>query len=243
MNRVIDLRSDTVSKPTDAMRRAMAEAEVGDDVFGDDPTVNRLEAMAAERMAKEAAVYVPSGTMANLISVMTHTQPGDEAIMGNECHIYNYEVAGSARVAHIQAHILPNQADGSLDPEAVRAAIREPGLRTSALLCLENTHNRCGSAAVPSRWTSRRHRPRSGLPSTSTARASSMPPPPSACPARIARDRLRLVLPFERAWLPGWLAHLRRQGVHPAGAAQPQDPWRRHAPGRDHRRRRHLRAR
>ena len=151
MNRVIDLRSDTVSKPTDAMRRAMAEAEVGDDVFGDDPTVNRLEAMAAERMGKEAAVYVPSGTMANLISVMTHTQPGDEAIMGDQCHIYNYEVAGSARVAHVQAHILPNQADGGLEPGAVRAAIREPGLHVpnSALLCLENTHNRCGGAAVP----------------------------------------------------------------------------------------------
>ncbi len=151
MNHVIDLRSDTVSKPTDAMRRAMAEAEVGDDVFGDDPTVNRLEALAAGRMGKEAAVYVPSGTMANLVSVMTHTQPGDEAIMGDQCHIYNYEVAGSARVAHIQAHILPNRADGSLDPEAVRAAIREPGLHNphSALLCLENTHNRCGGAAVP----------------------------------------------------------------------------------------------
>jgi len=160
MTQVIDLRSDTVSKPSDAMRRAIANAEVGDDVFGDDPTVNRLEAMAAAMMGKDAAVYVPSGTMANLLAVMTHTHPGEEILAGDQCHIFNYEVAGAARIANVQTHPLPNitEADaspglppGSLDPERVRAAIREPAghVPRTSLLCLENTHNRCGGAAIP----------------------------------------------------------------------------------------------
>ncbi len=148
---MIDLRSDTVTKPSDAMRRAMAQAEVGDDVFGDDPTVNRLEAMAAERMGKEAAVFVPSGTMANLLAVMTHTRPGDEILLGDECHIFNYEVAGSARLAGVQAHALRNKADGSIAAADLAAAIRGPNIHTpkNSLFCLENTHNRCGGAAVP----------------------------------------------------------------------------------------------
>lgn len=151
MSRVIDLRSDTVSKPSDAMRRAMADAEVGDDVFGDDPTVNRLEAMAAERLGKEAAIYVPSGTMANLIAVMSHTHPGDEILLGEESHIFNYEVSGAARIANVQPHALPNLADGSLDAERVARAVREPNIHAAVtrLLCLENTHNRCGGAAFP----------------------------------------------------------------------------------------------
>ncbi|MFN0148604.1 MAG: low-specificity L-threonine aldolase [Dehalococcoidia bacterium] len=151
MSGLIDLRSDTVSKPGPGMRRAMAEAEVGDDVFGDDPTVNRLETTAAELLGKEAAVFVPSGTMANLISVMTHTTPGDEILCGDQCHIFNYEVAGAARFANVQTHPLRNTATGGLDLTDVRAAIREPGshIPRTALLCLENTHNRCGGAAVP----------------------------------------------------------------------------------------------
>jgi threonine aldolase len=151
VTRVIDLRSDTVSKPGPEMRRAMADAEVGDDVFGDDPTINRLEAMAAELMGKAAAVYVPSGTMANLIAVMSHTQPGDEILCGDQCHIFNYEVAGAARFAGVQTHALINRPDGGLEVADVRAAIREPGshLPRTALLCLENTHNRCGGAALP----------------------------------------------------------------------------------------------
>ncbi len=146
----IDLRSDTVSKPTEAMRRAMYEAEVGDDVFADDPTVNRLEAMAAERLGKEAALFVPSGTMANLVAVMTHTRPADEILLGDQSHIFNYEVAGTARIANVQAHALRNLTDGSLDPAEVEAAVREPNVHTprNPLLCLENTHNRCGGAAL-----------------------------------------------------------------------------------------------
>jgi threonine aldolase len=150
MNHVIDLRSDTVSKPSDGMRRAMYDAEVGDDVFGDDPTVNRLEAMAAERVGKEAALFVPSGTMANLIAVMTHTRPADEILLGDQCHIFNYEVAGTARIANVQAHALRNSPDGGLDLAEVEAAVRGPNVHTprNPLLCIENTHNRCGGAAL-----------------------------------------------------------------------------------------------
>ena len=149
-DRAIDLRSDTVTQPDAAMRRAMAAAEVGDDVFGDDPSVNRLEALAAERLGKEVAVFVPSGTMANLAALLSHTRPTDEALVGDESHIFNYEVAGAARIGGVQLHALPNSSDGSLDGEDVRAAIREPNIHAprTALLCLENTHNRCGGAAL-----------------------------------------------------------------------------------------------
>lgn len=151
MNRTIDLRSDTVSKPGPEMRRAMYDAEVGDDVFGDDPTVNRLEAAAADLMGKESALFVPSGTMANLVALITHTRPGDEIILGDESHIFNYEVAGAARIANVQTHALKNSADGRLDPAEVAAAVRPPNIHNAvtSLLCLENTHNRCGGAALP----------------------------------------------------------------------------------------------
>ena len=146
----IDLRSDTVTQPEAAMRRAMAEAEVGDDVFGDDPSVNRLEALAAERVGKEAAVFVPSGTMANLVAVLSHTRPTDEVLLGEESHIFNYEVAGAARVGGVQLRPLANDSGGGLAEEDVRAAIREPNIHAprTALLCLENTHNRCGGAVL-----------------------------------------------------------------------------------------------
>jgi threonine aldolase len=138
----------------------MASAEVGDDVFGDDPTVNRLEAMAAERLGKEAAVYVPSGSMANLIAVMTHTRPGDEVVLGDQCHIMNYEVAGIARLANVLPRAVRNVTEddpagelptGALPPRDVEAAFRFRGLHSAGttLLCVENTHNRCGGAAIP----------------------------------------------------------------------------------------------
>ncbi len=151
MTRVIDLRSDTVSKPTEAMRRAIAAAEVGDDVFGDDPTVNRLEEMAAGLSGKEAALFVASGTMANLVAVMTHVRPGEEILLGDQSHIFNYEVAGAARIALAQPHALCNLPGGGLDVAEVEAAIRPPNLHTprTTLLCIENTHNRCGGAAIP----------------------------------------------------------------------------------------------
>lgn len=151
MTQAIDLRSDTVSQPGPEMRRAMYEAEVGDDVFGDDPTVNRLEAVAAGLLGKQAALFVPSGTMANLVAVLTHTRPGDEIILGDESHIFNYEVAGAARIAHVQTHALKNSPVGGLDAAEAAAAIRAPNIHNpvSSLLCLENTHNRCGGAALP----------------------------------------------------------------------------------------------
>jgi threonine aldolase len=147
----IDLRSDTVTRPGEAMRQAMAEAVVGDDLLEGDPTVRRLEASAATLLGKEAALLVPSGTMANLVAVMTHTRPGEEILLGDESHIFHYEAAGAARIAMCLAHPLANLADGSLEPETVRAAIREPQPHVPAttLLCLENTQNRVGGAVLP----------------------------------------------------------------------------------------------
>ncbi|MCL6644612.1 MAG: low-specificity L-threonine aldolase [Dehalococcoidia bacterium] len=155
MTRPIDLRSDTVTRPTPPMRAAMAAAEVGDDVFGDDPTVNRLEARAAEMVGKEAALFVPSGTMANLVALLAHTGPGDEVILGDQSHILHYEVGGVARIAGLVTRTLPNLDDGSLASADVEQAIRpqtihSPGTR---LLCLENTHNRCGGAALSAATT------------------------------------------------------------------------------------------
>ena len=151
MTKVIDLRSDTVSKPSEGMRRAMAEAEVGDDVFGDDPTVQRLEARAAEAVGKAAGLYVPSGTMGNLVAVLTHTKPGDEIILGDQSHIFQYELAGAARIAGVLTRTLTNLEDGSLDADEIAAAIRPENLHSpgTRLLCIENTHNRCGGAAIP----------------------------------------------------------------------------------------------
>ena len=143
---IIDLRSDTVTKPTPAMRRAMAEAEVGDDVLGDDPTVKRLEALAAEMLGKEAALFVPSGTMGNLVSVLTHCGRGHEMILGADAHIFIYEQGGSAALGGVHPRPVPNQPDGSLDLAQVEAAIRPDNehFPITRLVALENTHNRCG---------------------------------------------------------------------------------------------------
>jgi threonine aldolase len=148
---IIDLRSDTVTKPTPAMRRAMADAEVGDDVLGDDPTVKRLEELAAGRLGKEAALFVPSGTMGNLVSLLVHCGRGDEVILGDQAHIYIYEAGGSAAVGSIHPRPLPNQPNGRIDLAAVEAAIRPNDLHAprTRLLALENTHNRCSGAVLP----------------------------------------------------------------------------------------------
>jgi threonine aldolase len=153
--RVIDLRSDTLTMPTPEMRRAMAEAELGDDVFHEDPTVNRLEEMAAERLGKEAAVLVTSGTQGNLVGVVSHTQRGDEVICGDQSHVFHYEVAGCAVVGSVQMRTVPNH-NGMIDPEAVRAAIRPADIHNprTAVVCLENTHNRNGGVALTPEQTS-----------------------------------------------------------------------------------------
>ena len=147
---VIDLRSDTITKPTPAMREAMARAEVGDDVLGEDPTVNRLEAMAAERLGKEAALFVASGTMGNLVCLLSHCGRGDEMIVGDQAHTYVYEQGGSAALGGIHPRPLPNQPDGTIRLEDIEAAIRADNIHfpRTRLICLENTHNRCGGAVL-----------------------------------------------------------------------------------------------
>jgi threonine aldolase len=147
----IDLRSDTVTLPTPAMREAMAHAEVGDDVYGEDPTVNRLEAMAAERLGKQAALLVVSGTMGNLVALLTHCGRGDEVILGTLSHTFLYEAGGSASLGGIHHWALPNQPDGTLDLDQIEAAIRPENVHhpRTRLICLENTHNRCGGVVLP----------------------------------------------------------------------------------------------
>jgi threonine aldolase len=148
---IVDLRSDTVTLPTLAMRRAMFEAELGDDVYGEDPTVNRLEAIAAERLGKEAAMFVPSGTMANLACLLSHCARGEEAIMGHMAHTFLFEAGSSAAVGGIHPRTVPNQPDGTLNLEDIEAAIRDPSNEhhpRSRLICLENTHNRCSGAVL-----------------------------------------------------------------------------------------------
>jgi threonine aldolase len=147
--RWVDLRSDTVTRPTPAMRRAMAEAEVGDDVYGEDPTVNRLQERAAQLTGKEAALFVPSGSMGNQIAVKVHTQPGDEVLCEASCHIYNIETGTMAAFSGV----LPRPVEGKhgvLDPDRAEAAIR-PGayyLPQTTLLCAENTHNLAGGTVM-----------------------------------------------------------------------------------------------
>lgn len=153
----VDLRSDTVTLPTPAMRQAMYQAELGDDVYGEDPTINRLEAMAAERTGKEAALFVVSGTMGNLAALLTHCQRGHEAIMGDRAHTFLFEAGGSAALGGIHPHTLPNQPDGTLRLEDIEAAIRpeNPHYPRTRLICLENTHNRCGGAVLTPEYTDR----------------------------------------------------------------------------------------
>ena len=150
MNRVIDLRSDTVTKPSQAMRQAMAKAEVGDDVFGDDPTVNLLQQRVADMLHKEASLFVPSGTMGNLLAIMTHTEPGDEIIVERESHTFNYEVGGAAALAGVQINPLPGTR-GILEPEQILRAIRQPNVHVprTRLIMLENTHNRGSGSIYP----------------------------------------------------------------------------------------------
>jgi threonine aldolase len=147
----IDLRSDTVTLPTPAMRQAMAAAEVGDDVFGDDPTVNRLEALAAETTGKEAALFVASGTMGNLASLLAHCGRGRDVILGDESHIYHYENGGASALGGLVFRPVRTNADGTLPLDALRAAIHLPAhnyhyyhYTRPGVVCLENTHNRCG---------------------------------------------------------------------------------------------------
>lgn len=154
--KVIDLRSDTVTQPTPAMREAMANAPVGDDVYGEDPTVNELQAAAAEMFGKEAALFVVSGTMGNLASVLTHCGRGDEMILGKQSHIFRYEVGGAAAYGGVQPNTLTVQRDGTMDLDELRDAIRTDNAHfpTTRLICLENTHGGASGAPVPKTYIS-----------------------------------------------------------------------------------------
>jgi threonine aldolase len=148
---LIDLRSDTVTQPTEAMRAAMARAEVGDDVYGEDPTINRLESLAASRTGKEAALFVPTGTMGNLIAVKVHTQPGDEAVIERTAHILLFEMGGMAWLSGVLPRALDGRA-GVLEPGEVAAnlATDVPYYRArTGVVCLENTHNYAGGTVYP----------------------------------------------------------------------------------------------
>jgi len=151
----IDLRSDTVTKPTPEMREAMAEAEVGDDVYGDDPTLNRLQEIAAAMMGKDAALFVPSGTMGNLLALLIHCQRGDEVIVGNQSHIYLNEAGGMSALGGMQACPIQNQRDGTLALNDIFASIRTEDVHhpITRLVCLENTQNICGGVPLTAAYT------------------------------------------------------------------------------------------
>ena len=147
----IDLRSDTVTKPTDEMRRAMAAAEVGDDVFGEDPSINELQDRAAAMLGKEAGLLTSSGTMSNLIATLAWSSKGDELIMGDQAHMFWNESAGQAALAGVQTRLVPNDSQGRINPDDVAAAIRPQGnlhFPRTSMLCLENTHNRCSGGVL-----------------------------------------------------------------------------------------------
>lgn len=146
----IDLRSDTVTQPTLQMREAMYRAEVGDDGWGEDPTVNRLQELAAERLGKEDGLFVASGTMGNLVAALTHCGRGDEVILGDQSHTFYHEVGGLSALGSLHIRTIPNDSRGMLPPQLVEEAIRTPGLAfpRTGLICLENTHLRCGGTAL-----------------------------------------------------------------------------------------------
>jgi threonine aldolase len=147
---MIDLRSDTVTRPTEGMRRAMFEAALGDDVFGEDPTVNRLEEYVAALLGKEAALYAPSGTMCNQVGVFVNTTRGDEVLLHEGAHVFNYEAGAPALLSGVQLRPLPGEG-GIVTPETVRAAVRPENVHfpRPKLLCLENTHNTAGGKVFP----------------------------------------------------------------------------------------------
>ena len=153
--KTIDLRSDTVTLPTPAMRDAIYNADFGDDVYGEDPSTNRLEKMAAEMVGKEDAILVPSGTMGNLISLLAHCRRGEEIILGDQAHIFYYEVGGMSALGGIVPHTVTNQSDATMRLEDIEAAIRGDDIHypRTRLICLENTHNRCNGMPITAEYT------------------------------------------------------------------------------------------
>ncbi len=163
----IDLRSDTVTQPTPEMMEAIANAKLGDDVWGDDPTAIRLQELAAEILGKEDALFVPSGTMGNLIAALVHCNRGDELILGDKSHTFRWEAGGIAAVGGIHPYLLPNRPDGTIKLEDIQSAIRPDNVHfpRSQAIFLENTHNNCGGVAIPADYFAEVHNiaVRSGL--------------------------------------------------------------------------------
>jgi len=153
--KIIDLRSDTVTLPTPAMREAIYNADFGDDVYGEDPSTNRLEKMAAEMVGTEDAILVSSGTMGNLISLLVHCGRGDEIILGDQAHIFYYEVGGMSALGGIVPHTVTNQRDATMRLDEIEAAIRGDNIHypRTRLICLENTHNRCNGMPITAEYT------------------------------------------------------------------------------------------
>jgi threonine aldolase len=151
----VDLRSDTVTLPTPEMRAAMAEAVVGDDVYGEDPTINQLQEMSAEMMGKEAGLFVPSGTLGNLAAILAHCGRGDEFILGDKSHTFLFEAGGAAALGGVHPHLIPNQPDGTMILDEIREAVRSDDVHypISRLIVIENTHNRCGGVAITVDYT------------------------------------------------------------------------------------------
>lgn len=152
---VVDLRSDTLTLPTHEMRQAMFDAVVGDDVFGEDPTIIDLECRVATLLGKESGLFVPSGTMSNLIAVMTHCNDrGSEMFVGDKSHIFLYEQGGASYLGGVHPSVLPNLPDGTFDLDLLASKIRgdDPHLPRSKLICVENSHNSCGGKALPLEW-------------------------------------------------------------------------------------------
>lgn len=152
---MIDLRSDTVTQPSPAMRRAMAEAELGDDVYGEDPTVNRLQELAAEMLGKDAGLFVASGTMGNLVSLLAHAPRGAKVVLGDEAHIFRYEQGGASVVGGLVYHTLPTSAGGELPLDQIDVAshrVDDAHYAQPGVICLENTHNRCGGTVLSLRY-------------------------------------------------------------------------------------------
>ena len=153
--KTIDLRSDTVTLPTQAMREAIFNADLGDDVFAEDPTTNRLEKISAEAMGKEAAMLVASGTMGNLVCILTHCRRGEEVILGNQSHSFLYEAGGMSALGGIHPHTVVNQPNGTMLLEDIESAIRSDNVHfpRTRLICLENTHNHCNGSPLKAKYT------------------------------------------------------------------------------------------
>lgn len=152
--KIIDLRSDTVTLPTHTMMQAIYNADLGDDIFYEDTTTNRLERMAAERMGKEAALLVVSGTMGNLVSMLTHCKRGEEVILGNQSHIFINEAGGMSAIGGMYPHTVANQPDGTIRLQDIELAIRSENIHypRTRLICLENTHNNCGGTVLSAQY-------------------------------------------------------------------------------------------